>query len=90
MYKFTEQYNKGQFFTPANLASKMIAAVPDDLWGKPVLEPTCGDGNLVIALLDKMVELGIDPDTAVSRIRANELDVETAKACEERVKQWMT
>ena len=35
MYKFTEQYNKGQFFTPANLAAKMIDAVPNDLWGKP-------------------------------------------------------
>lgn len=90
MYKFTEQYNKGQFFTPANLAAKMIAAVPNDLWGKPVLEPACGDGNLVIALLDKMVELGMHPDAAVSLIKANELDVETAKACEERVKQWMT
>lgn len=32
----------------------------------------------------------MDPDTAVSLIRANELDVETAKVCEERVKQWMT
>lgn len=90
MYKFTEQYKNGQFFTPANLAAKMIAAVPNDLWGKPVLEPACGDGNLVIALLDKMVELGMDPDAAVSLIIANELDVETAKVCEERVKQWMT
>ena len=34
---------KGQFFTHANLASKMIAAVPNGLWGKPVLEPACGD-----------------------------------------------
>lgn len=88
--KYTEQYKKGQFFTPANLAAKMIDAVPNDLWGKPVLEPACGDGNLVIALLDKMVELGLDPDAAVSLIKANELDVETAKVCEERVKQWMT
>lgn len=90
MKKYTEQYNKGQFFTPANLAAKMIATVPNDLWGKPVLEPACGDGNLVITLLDKMVELGMDPDVAVSLIRANELDVKTAKVCEERVKQWMT
>ena len=89
MYKFTEQYKNGQFFTPANLAAKMIDAVPNDLWGKPVLEPACGDGNLVIALLDKMVELGMDPDAAVSLIIANELDAETAKVCEERVKQWM-
>ena len=90
IYAYDEEYKKGQFFTPANLAAKMIAAVPNELWGKPVLEPACGDGNLVIALLDKMVELGIDPNAAVSLIKANELDVETAKVCEERVKQWMT
>lgn len=88
--KYTEQVLTGQYFTPANLASKMISAVPNDLWGKPVLEPTCGNGNLVIALLGKMVEQGIDPDTAVSLIRANELDVEIARECEERVKRWMT
>lgn len=88
-YQYSDQYKKGQFFTPANLAAKMIAAVPDDLWGKRVLEPTCGDGNLVIALLDKMVELGIRPDVAVSLVQANELDAEVAKECEERVKRWM-
>ena len=88
--KYTEQVLTGQYFTPHNLTAKMIAAVPNDLLGKPVLEPTCGNGNLVIALLDKMVYEGIDPDTAVSLIRANELDVEVARECEERVKQWMT
>lgn len=89
MHKYTDQYKKGQFFTPTDLAAKMIAAVPDDLWGKPVLEPCCGDGNLVIALLDKMVELGISPDEAVSLVHANEIDEEIARACEERVKNWM-
>lgn len=89
MYTYTDEYKKGQFFTPEELAAKMIAAVPDDLWGKPVLEPCCGDGNLVIALLDNMVERGISPDEAVSLVQANELDEEIARACEERVKKWM-
>lgn len=31
IYAYAEQYKKGQFFTPANLASKMIAAVPNGL-----------------------------------------------------------
>ena len=89
MYTYTDEYMKGQFFTPTDLAAKMVAAVPNDLWGKPVLEPCCGDGNLVIALLDNMVEQGISPDEAVSLVQANELDEEIARACEERVKNWM-
>ena len=89
MYNYNTQYNKGEYFTPSDLAAKMIDAVPTELWGKPVLEPTCGSGNLVIALLDKMVELGYDADTAISLVQANEIDVETAKVCEERVKNWM-
>lgn len=89
MNTYTDEYMKGQFFTPADLAAKMIAAVPNDLWRKPVLEPCCGDGNLVLALLDNMVQLGISADEAVSLVQANELDEEIARACEERVKNWM-
>ena len=89
MYNYRTQYRKGEYFTPSDLAAKMIDAVPTELWGKPVLEPTCGSGNLVIALLDKMVDLGYDADTAISLIQANEIDIETAKVCEERVKNWM-
>ena len=32
MCTYTDEYKKGQFFTPEDLAAKMIAAVPDDLW----------------------------------------------------------
>ena len=88
-YNYSDKYKKGQYFTPEDLANKMIDAVPTELWGKKVFEPTCGDGNLVIALLNKMISLGFDADHAVSLIMANELDEEMARACEERVKMWM-
>ena len=88
-YDYSDKYKKGQYFTPEDLAKKMIDAVPTELWGKKVFEPTCGDGNLLIALLNNMISLGFNADHAVSLIMANELDEEMARACEERVKMWM-
>ena len=51
--KETEQKIRGQWFTPDNIADEMVKMTPNDWWSKGILEPTCGNGNLVIRILDE-------------------------------------
>lgn len=88
-YKETEQKLKGAWYTPEHLVKEMIDMVPAEWWVSGIfLEPTAGDGNLVIGLLNELVSNGVDPQTAIMRVKANELDKEEALRCTDRVKEW--
>lgn len=86
--KETSQKIKGQWFTPDHIADEMVSMTPADWWSKGILEPTCGNGNLVIRILDEKVNHGLLPEEALNTTFANELDEKYANACTERVRQW--
>ena len=87
-YKETERKIKGQWFTPDNIADEMINMTPDDWWSKGILEPTCGNGNLVIRILDEKVKHGLTPEQALNTTFANEIDEKYVIECSERVREW--
>lgn len=88
-FKESEQKLKGAWYTPEHLVKEMIYMVPVEWWISGIfLEPTAGDGNLVIGLLNELVSRGVDPQTAIMRVKANELDKEEAQKCTDRVKEW--
>lgn len=88
-YKETKQKLLGAWYTPEHLVKEMINMVPAEWWVSGIfLEPTAGDGNLVIGLLNELVVKGIDPQTAIMRVKANELDKEESQKCTDRVKDW--
>ena len=86
--KETEQKILGQHFTPDNVADEMVNMTPDTWWSKGILEPTCGNGNLVIRILDEKVKHGLTPEEALNTTWANEIDEKYAVECSERVREW--
>lgn len=48
----SEQKLRGAYYTPLKLAEKMVDFFKDDLSIKSILEPSCGDGVFVDALLE--------------------------------------
>ena len=48
----SEQKLRGAYYTPLKLAQKMVDFFKDDLSIKSILEPSCGDGVFVDALLE--------------------------------------
>lgn len=86
--KESEQKIKGQWFTPDNVADEMVNMTPDTWWTKGILEPTCGNGNLVIRILDEKVKQGLTTEEALNTTFANEFDEKYAIECTERVREW--
>lgn len=87
-YKETERKIKGQWFTPDNIADEMVNMTPDEWWSKGIFEPTCGNGNLVIRILDEKVKHGLTPQEALNTTWANELEEKYANECTDRVNKW--
>jgi len=51
----------GEVFTPGHIVDEMIALIPDSIWSDPertTLEPTCGNGNFIIAIIKKKMSCG--------------------------------
>lgn len=50
----------GEVFTPARTVTDMLATLPDDTWAvhpaQTFLEPACGDGNFLVAILDRKLQ----------------------------------
>ena len=47
----------GEVFTPMPLARKMVAEIPEEKKRNPqatFLDPSCGDGNFLVALVDEL------------------------------------
>lgn len=86
--KETIQKIRGQWFTSDNIADEMVKMTPNDWWSKGILEPTCGNGNLVIRILDEKVKHGLTPQEALNTTWANEIDEKYAIECSERVREW--
>lgn len=68
----------GQFYTPARVCEMMIEKYEiDDFSGKTILDPTCGSGNLLIAMLC------IGADSA--KVFGNEYDPIAVELCRKRL-----
>jgi len=68
----------GQFYTPAKICIKMIEMFnATDFSGKNILDPCCGSGNLLIAML----AAGADSD----KIYGNDYDYRAVSLCRKRI-----
>jgi hypothetical protein len=83
----SEQKKKGQYFTPDDIVDRMINFTDLD-WKGNIYEPTAGDGNIVMKVLDKKVSLGMTLQEAVDTTFANEFDGPVYTALEERVRAY--
>ena len=68
----------GQFYTPAKICIQMIEMFKaTEFSGKNILDPCCGSGNLLIAML----AAGADSD----KIYGNDYDERVVKLCKKRI-----
>jgi type I restriction-modification system DNA methylase subunit len=60
----------GEVFTPAALVSEMLDKLPADCWlpDKTFLEPSCGNGNFLVQILQRKIAAGHPPLQALSTI----------------------
>lgn len=85
--KETEQKKKGQYFTPDDIVDRMIEFTDLD-WKGNIYEPTAGDGNIVMKILDKKVSLGMTPQEAIDTTYANEFDTPVYDVLTVRLKSY--
>lgn len=83
----SKQKKTGQYFTPDDIVDRMINFTDLD-WNGNIYEPTAGNGNIVMKVLDKKVSLGMTPQEAVDTTFANELDTAVYDALTARVKAY--
>lgn len=86
------QQSIGAFYTPDDIIERTLQ-IADEYLGKDaykasILEPTAGDGNFVIGILNWKVAHGLSKEEALHTTFANELMKEEAAKCTERVRQW--
>lgn len=86
--KETDQKKEGAWMTPQDIVDKMINFTPEEWFKGNILEPTAGDGNIVMAILNKKVELGMTPFEAMDSTYANELNRERYLIMLNRVITW--
>ena len=67
----------GEVFTPMDLCLRMVREIPEKTLKDPTstyLDPACGDGNFLVALLQILTEeYGHDRDQVLSRLFGVEL-----------------
>ena len=85
-----ERINKtGEVFTPDWLVQEMLDALPVDSFTDPTktfLDPSCGDGNFLVAILKRKLDAGHPPLRALSTVYGVELMADNTEECRRRLK----
>lgn len=80
----------GEVFTPNELVTRLLDKIPTEKWKDPeatFLEPCCGNGQIVIGMLERRIESGVKPIDALKTLYGVELMQDNVDLCKERIKQ---
>ena len=79
----------GEVFTPHELCLQMVRDIPEDKLKDPTstfLDPSCGDGNFLVALLQVLTEeYGHDREQVLSRLYGVEIMQDNVNRALERL-----
>ena len=78
----------GEVFTPPELVKDMLDELPPETWTdstKTFLEPSCGDGNFLIALKERLMAHGHDERQVLERLHGVELMQDNVDECKDRL-----
>ncbi len=72
-----------EIFTPPKLVNEMIDKLPAETWekGKTFLDHACGNGNFLIQILHRKLNLGHDPTEALKSIYGLDIMDDNIKEC---------
>ena len=76
----------GEVFTPPALVTEMLSKLPSGSWehAKTFLEPSCGNGNFLVQILERKIAAGATPLQALSTIHG--VDIMEDNADESRAR----
>jgi len=78
----------GEVFTPPELVQEMLDQLPPESWTDPsktFLEPSCGNGNFLVAILERLLEHGHQKEQALSRMYGVDLMLDNVQETRERL-----
>jgi hypothetical protein len=78
----------GEVFTPFDIVDKMNALIPEDVWKDKAyifLEPTSGDGQFIVRILEKRLKSGLSIEESLNTIFGMDIMQDNIKRCFERV-----
>ncbi|MGI9613244.1 MAG: N-6 DNA methylase [Acidimicrobiales bacterium] len=86
----TDRKARGAWYTPRSVVVGLVRlATADGVAPARVVDPTCGGGAFLLAGLDRLVELGIDPADAVARVGGIDVDPVAVQASEWSIRLWL-
>lgn len=77
---------RGGYYTPKSIAD-FLAGWAIRSWRDEVLEPSCGDGNILIAAAQRLLECGANLETLGQQIHGVELDPNEATKALQRLRE---
>jgi type I restriction-modification system DNA methylase subunit len=78
----------GEVFTPMELVEKMLDRLPTEMWADPsktFCDPTCGNGNLLVAVLQRKLKAKHTRRQALSSVYGVDIMPDNVKECRERL-----
>lgn len=77
----------GEVFTPPSLVRKLVSSLPTEVWkeNKTFLDPACGNGNLLIAVLWRKIERGHNPLEALKTVYGVDIMPDNIRECRLRL-----
>jgi adenine-specific DNA-methyltransferase len=76
---------RGGYYTP-QLVSDFLAQWAIERAGLTVLEPSCGDGNISVAVANRLLDLGVPPQEVTDCLTSVELDPDEADKATARLR----
>lgn len=91
------QQKHGEVFTPDFLVERMLKMVPESIWNDPtktILEPSCGNGNFIVAIIRKKIHHGSTIEQAIRTTFGVDILEDNIQECRQRIFEefiwWMS
>lgn len=83
---------RGAWYTPRAVVEGLVRvataeAAADEL--TLIVDPTCGGGAFLLAALDRLVELGVDPQAAIERVVGMDVDPTAVEVTRWSLQLWL-
>ena len=85
-----ERSGRGAWYTPEPVVRGLVAIALPAANPPPglVVDPTCGGGAFLLAALDRLLAIGVDPSEALGRIAGMDIDPDAAAVSRMALRLW--
>jgi hypothetical protein len=79
---------RGAWYTPEAVVRGLVALATVDGPPPAAVDPTCGGGAFLLAMLDRYRELGLDAEQALARVSGTDIDPDAVATCRWSLALW--